>query len=94
MELSKQLFWDIDAHDFDPEKHKEWIIPRVVMKGSIGDWESIFGYYGEEVILNVVKTTRYLDQKTLNFLSKNFKIPIEEFRCYMKRSSTSPHWNY
>lgn len=37
---------------------------------------------------------RYLDKKSLNFLSFYFELPKTNFRCYILQQSTPQHWNY
>ncbi|MGI6478100.1 MAG: DUF6922 domain-containing protein [Salinivirgaceae bacterium] len=94
MELSKTLFWDTDINKLDYEKHSRLIIERVLMRGTLNDWFEIKKYYGLERIKNETLKIRYLDKVTLNFCSKYFKIPKQQFRCYNTEPSIQKLWNY
>jgi len=78
----KHLFWDTDIDDINLEKHSRFIIERVVMRGNISDWKWMRQIYSKEIISRKIVEIRYLDQKTLSFLSVIYKIPKERFRCY------------
>jgi hypothetical protein len=78
----KHLFWDTNIDNIDLEKHSRFIIERVVMRGNISDWKWMRQIYSKEIISRKIVEIRYLDQKTLSFLSVIYKIPKEQFRCY------------
>lgn len=86
--------WDTDISSVDPEKHAKFIIGRVVMRGTLEDWNEIKRYYGKERILSEMLTIRYLDKVTLSFLSAYFNTPKEQFRCYIMSQSHPTHWDY
>ena len=94
MKLSKSLFWDVDYNTIDWEKNCQFVIYRVLMRGTLEDWNEIKQYYGLEKIKNVATYLRYLDKKTLNFCSIYFDIPKEKFRCYNTNPSIQKLWNY
>ncbi len=94
MKLSKTLFWDTDIKKLDYEKHARHIIERVLMRGTLDDWFAIKEYYGIERIKDEALKIRYLDKLTLNFCSKYFKIPKQQFRCYNTEPSIRQLWNY
>ncbi len=79
--LKRNLFWDVDIHSIDPDKHKRFIIARFLQRGSFEDFKNLLEYYGEETIRQEVIRIRYLDKKTLRFCSFFFKIPRDKFRC-------------
>ncbi len=82
MELSRTIFWDTNYSKIDWEKSSAYVISKVVMYGKIEDWNSICNYYGMDRIKNEMKRVRYLDDKSLSFLSIIFDEPKENFRCY------------
>jgi hypothetical protein len=89
--LSEWLFWDVDLKELNSEKHAGQIIEKVLTRGDIADWHEIREYYGLGKIADEAKKLRYLDKVTLNFVSRLFTIPKEEFRCYtMKQSHPGP----
>ncbi len=93
-DLSKHLFWDIDASQLDIDRNKGIIIQRVLKYGLISDWEKVFRYYQLNQIVSVTKTIRDLDDKTLSFISALSKTPKEAFLCYSMKQSTPRHWNF
>ena len=44
--LSENLFWDIDIHQIDEQKNKKVIIERVFTRGDIPDIRTIIQLYG------------------------------------------------
>lgn len=93
-DISRYLLWEVDTAQLDAEKHAQFIIGRVVMKGTLNDWFEIKRYYGLERIKAEMLDIRYLDKLTLSFLSVYFNIPKEKFRCYMLSQSHPTHWEY
>lgn len=73
-------------------KSSSYVISKVVMYGTIQDWYSICTFYGMDRIKNEMKKVRYLDDKSLAFLSIIFDEPKENFRCYTWKQSTPQHW--
>ncbi|MCB0540941.1 MAG: hypothetical protein KDE33_25750 [Bacteroidetes bacterium] len=94
MKLSPHLFWDIDLKDLNFEKHARFIIERVLTRGRLSDWFEIQSYYGWERLKKEVLKIRSMDSLTLNFCSKLFHIPKEQFRCYTTEPSIRKLWNY
>jgi hypothetical protein len=92
MELRKVLFWDTDINKIDRKKNAAYIVERVAVYGTLEEWRQLLEYYGTEKIKAIVKELRYLDQKTLNYLSFRFNIPKEKFRCYTHQPSTQTHY--
>ena len=88
------LFWDIDPDKLDYNAKARYVIGRVVMYGSLADWKAILAYYGAERIRDEMPQERYLDKKSLNYLSFYFEVPKTEFRCYTLQQSTPKHWDY
>ncbi len=92
MNLPPQLFWDTDYEKIDWDKKSEYVISRVLDRGSLKDWFEIKRYYGIEKIVDVVKNARYLSKKTVYFMSNVFDIPLEEIRCYKLMQSQPEQW--
>ena len=88
--LSQYLFWDCNVEMLDPDIDKKLILERVFTRGTENDEKEIFNYYGKETIKNAVLDIKYLDKKTLNYLSIVFNIPKEEFKCYKHSQSKNP----
>lgn len=94
MQLSKTLFWDVDYNKIDYEKNARYIIECVLTRGMLSDWFEIKAYYGLDRIKNETTRIRTLDKATLNFCSKYFDIPKEQFECYNIEPSIRQLWNY
>lgn len=92
--LSDILFWDIDPSKLDYQAKARYVIGRVVMYGSLADWKAILSNYGPDRVRDEMMNERYLDRRSLNFLSFYFKIPRTKFRCYTLQQSNPKHWDY
>ena len=88
--LSKFLFWDFKIDLLDPNIDRNLILERVFSLGTENDEKEVFTYYGKDTIKNAILNIKYLDKKTLNYLSIIFDIPKEEFRCYKYSLSKNP----
>ena len=90
--LSPHLFWDVKQANIDAEKHKLFMIQRVLEYGLMEDWHATLSYYGKEEIATSVVQFRYLETKALHFASAIFDIPLKDFRCYAFRQSSQNFW--
>ncbi len=93
-ELPPILFWDINPTQLDYDAKARYVICRVVMYGTLEDWHAILKYYGSDRVRDEMIQERYLDKKTLNYLSFYFDLPKEAFRCYNNILSIPQHWDY
>ena len=82
--LRRSLFWDIPANSLDLDKNKRLILERVFTRGDIEEFRSVNRCYSREEIRETVRQIRYLDHKTLHFISKTYQIKPEDFKCYKK----------
>ena len=64
------------------------------MRGNLSDWKNLLDFYGIDRIKSEVVNIRYLDKKTLSYLSAVFNIKKEHFRCYNTEPSIKALWNY
>ena len=92
LKFSENLFWDIDSATLNYEKHRKFIVQRVVEYGSLGDWRLICAYYGLDSIIAVAQSIRSLGKKSLSFLAAVGNVPVESFRCYTLKQSNPKHW--
>jgi hypothetical protein len=93
-QLSPEIFWDTKVTGIDEEEHKTFIIKRVLVYGKWSDFILLKEHYGLGTIIEEAKTFRYLDKKTLNFLSVLSGVEKSEFSCYTSKASGHAHWNY
>ena len=88
--LSGYLFWDYNASMLDPDADKILILERVFKRGTENDEKEVFSYYGKNIIKDAILDVKYIDKKTLNYLSIILGVPKENFKCYKKSLSENP----
>ncbi|MFP4289937.1 MAG: DUF6922 domain-containing protein [Bacteroidales bacterium] len=91
--MRSQYFWDVDLQQMNMETSKRLIIERVFSLGHTTDVFNLIRFYGEDMVIEVLKEVSYLDAKTLNFASLYFDLPLESFKCYRRKQSMQQHWN-
>ncbi len=94
LDLSSNLFWDIDLENFDNIRNKRLIIERVFTMGDLDDLKVIFRFYGIDIIKKEIIKAGNLDKKTCAWASIYLDIPKTHFKCYTKKQSQKPPWNY
>jgi len=92
-DLSKHLFWDVDASSFDPDDQRRIIISRVMDYGVMSDWKTIYHYYGIETIAETLKSVKDLSLPAASMISLLSGVPIDQFLCYTTRQSVQKFWN-
>ena len=90
LSLSKHLFWDYNANMLDPNADKTLILERVFTRGTENDEKEVFKYYGKNIITDTILNVKYIDKKTLNYLSIILGVPKENFKCYKKSLLENP----
>jgi hypothetical protein len=80
----KELFWDKAA--LDPEKDRFVIVERILEFGTEREARKVVSCFGEEFVREVVRTSRNLSPKTVNYFSWLFHIPRETARCFSDAS--------
>jgi len=81
----KYLFWDTDFSKLDNEKYWFYIIERAFQLGRPEQIRWIELTYNEEQIKEVVKKSKILDRKTVNFWCLIYSIKREETVCFTKQ---------
>ena len=94
LKINPALFWEIEFSELDYEKNARQIIERVLSRGSLNDWFEIKSFYGIERLKTEILRIRSLDKVTLNFCSKYFDVPKNQFKCYNIPPSYHQLWNY
>jgi hypothetical protein len=93
-QYSPHLFWDVDRHKLDLQRHKPLIVQRVLEYGLLDDWHLLVRQLGVAGIAEVAADQRTLDLRALSFVALRSKTPRERFRCYTTRQSIPSHWNF
>ncbi len=82
----ENLFWDVDLQGLDSEKHAQYIIERVLEKGTRQAVKALLQQYSPQTIIKVIKQSRRISRRTARFWQAYFDIkgPI---RCLQKQST-------
>jgi hypothetical protein len=91
---SPHLFWDVDKTKLNLNKHKEYLVKRVLGYGKMSDWNQMKSDLGLSQITLIALQIRDLDPKGANLISLLSDIPIEKFRCYTHQQLIPGHWNF
>lgn len=82
--MSPTLFWDVNVAEMDESAHRNFIIPRVMDRGTHSDVLAVWAYYGPESVKESLLRTPSLQQKTIFFFANQFRLHPEDFRAYRK----------
>ena len=77
----RALFWDADVETLDVEKHKTYIVERILEFGDEDAYRWMFGTYADEEIIAVVRKSRRISPRTAAMMGNFYRIPREELRC-------------
>lgn len=92
-DFSRKLFWDIDPSTLDLERHRKYVVARVLEYGTLDDWRLLVRRFTLESVVAVAQTLRTLDPKALSFLATVGHVPRNSFRCYTLSRSMPTPWN-
>jgi hypothetical protein len=76
----KRLFWD--KGPLDPDEDKFVIVERILEFGTEREFLSVISCYGDVFIRDVVRNSRNLSPKTVNYFAWLLDIPRETTRCF------------
>lgn len=88
-QLSSFLFWDVDSAEINPDSHRQFIISRVMERGTLADVKIVWSYYGEGKVKSALLNTADLSMKTISFFANQFDIPRNAFRAFRNPVN---HW--
>lgn len=86
-QFSPHLFWDTDRSTLSWDKHRSFIIGRVLTHGLLDDWKLLTNYMTIDEIADEASNLRVLDAKSLNFIAVVSNRSLKSFRCYNLRES-------
>lgn len=89
--LRKELFWDVNFQKLDVNTHKRLIIERVLTLGNLKEFFFLLSTYESNTIKQIVKESRNIDAKTIDFAASYFGINKKDIKCYTKKQSTQTH---
>jgi hypothetical protein len=61
-------------------------------RGRWSDYKEVMEYYSLAEIKDALMNARWLDEKTMYFVSAYFDLPLEEMRCYKQRQLSPVPW--
>jgi hypothetical protein len=93
-QFTPNLFWDADPNDLDFDKHKAYVVERVLERGRWKDWLFIRDYYGLETIKEIALNIRGMYPETLSYLALITHTPENQFRCYELLQSENRLWYF
>ncbi len=76
--FSQHLFWDASLETIDLQKHKNFVIERVLTRGFLDDFYMLQKIYSSNDVKDLLRKSKVLDAKTRNFCSTYFNIPVTE----------------
>lgn len=92
--LTPSLFWDIDRETIDDEKHRRFVIGRVLERGRLQDWRNTKARYGLDLVVREAQQLRSLEPRALAFIACMGQVAKETFRCFALQPSHQKHWIY
>lgn len=84
--LLNTSLWDTDPSKLDIQKHKEYIVERILEFGDIPQINWMFSTYKKQDIVEVLKKSKRISEKSGNFfyIILNLNEPEENFECLRK----------
>jgi hypothetical protein len=79
--ILKSFCWDIDINTLDLDRHKRFIIERILKLGRPEHVRWLLDTFSKEAIVSVVKISKNIDKRTASFWALHFNIPREEVLC-------------
>ncbi|MBU0579224.1 hypothetical protein KKE34_04775 [Patescibacteria group bacterium] len=85
-----------EVKNLDIERDKKYIITSFLKNATLEAWRWMLKVYRKQDIIQVVKTSRHLKEKDVNFWVKFFHLPRKEIRCLRLKSQSTPKssWEY
>lgn len=65
--LTPSTFWDVDLNLLDSQKDRDFIIVRVLERGTDIEIGQIESAYSQQEIVSALENTKGVSKKTLNF---------------------------
>lgn len=92
--LNKTIFWDVDFDKIDYQDHKRFVIERVFERGDLPDITQCRRFYGDNTIIDILTSAKFLMEDTVRFFAGYFDVPKENFRCYIEKQLNHQHSIY
>lgn len=80
----EKYFWDTDFKTVDKEKHKAYIIAKVLEYGDTPALRWLFANFSQKQIKETFIKTRYFTKRAANFWRIFFNLPQNKILCMNK----------
>jgi hypothetical protein len=85
-QIPKRLLWDMDLDDFDWQKCRRIVVERVIERGKMEDFYTLFKMYGGvNGVREIAKEVHELTPRSMAFACAVFNLKKEELKCYKLR---------
>ena len=94
--IPPHLLWDVDLKNFDWEKGKSFVVERVIERGRMEDFYTLFQMYGGvEGVRKIIKKNifHFRFPKDLTFVCTAFDLKEEEMECYKRKLLRTAYLN-
>ena len=93
-QVSSYLFWDIDKSKIDWNSMKEFVVERVIERGSENDFYAIFQLYGgPKGVREIIKKIEFCDPKDESLARILFNLKKNDLECYKRKRLRELHLN-
>lgn len=83
--ISKSAFWDIHFDQIDRENNKEYLIIKIIERGTFDDLLEMINFYGDAQIKYELCNASKLPERTYYFALTYFDLNINDFACCITR---------
>ena len=85
--IPRHLLWDVDLKQFDLEKGKTFVVGRVIERGQMEDFYTLFRMYGGvDGVREIAKKIKYFRwPRDIDFTRAIFDIKKEDMLCYERK---------
>jgi len=83
------ILWDVDIDSIDIQKHKSFLIERILNYGDEDCYRWMFKTFTREEIMGVVKNSRRISPKSAAMMGNYYNISKGEIRCLNQVSPLS-----
>ncbi len=91
--LNPKLLWEYRLSEFNYQDMRNVVVQRVIERGWPGDWYFILNRYGIDGVKEAIINIAYMNDKDMNFVGRQFDIPLTSMKCYEKKRLLNQHWN-
>lgn len=81
-QLSDGLFWDVALGSMDLEIHADFLIVRVMERGTREDVRMVWTHYGQDKVRDSLLSAPSLSRKTIAFFANQFGLSRDAFRAH------------